>query len=267
MNILLVNNAQKKETLNMVHRLEDWFTARNVNVDIQSSSLLQPVDMEKDLVIVLGGDGTILKVAREMAGRNVPLLGVNMGTVGFLCNFEGSEIDNYLEQIRERRYTVQERMMLEVSIYNEDGVVYSCNCLNEMVARSHTTNMIKLKISIDGEEMEPYRGDGIIISTPTGSTAYSLSCGGPVVEPGLDAIIMTPIASYKVSKRPMVIHPGRSIGVVPLECQKAVISIDGQVNIDFKANYSIRVKTATARLKLAAINSRSFFALVDRTGK
>jgi NAD+ kinase len=127
--------------------------------------------------------------------------------------------------------------------------------------------MISLKISIDDEEMEPYRGDGVIISTPTGSTAYSLSCGGPVVEPWLDAIIMTPISSYKVTKRPLVIHPARTIYIETQNCKQAVISIDGQVNIDFKANYKIEVRTAPTRLKFAAINRRPFFSLVDRTGK
>lgn len=267
MNILLVNNARKPETQNMVQRLEKWFTIRNVNVDVRSSSQLEPITGEQDLVIVLGGDGTILKVAREIAGRDIPLLGVNMGTVGFLCNFEGSEIDNYLQSILERKYSIEERMMLEIDILDRDKIVYRCNCLNEVVARSDTSHMVKLKLRIDDEDMEPYRGDGIIISTPTGSTAYSLSCGGPVVEPGLDAIVMTPIASYKVTKRPMVIHPKRTIKIVPLECYKAVISIDGQVNIDFKANYVINVRTADTKLKLAAINNRPFFTLVDRRGK
>jgi NAD+ kinase len=158
-------------------------------------------------------------------------------------------------------------MMLEVNIYKESNLLYRCNCLNEMVAKSNTSNMIKLSISVDQEEMEPYRGDGIIISTPTGSTAYSLSCGGPVVEPGLEAILLTPIASYKTSKRPMVIHPQRTINLVPLQYQSAVISIDGQVNIDFKQNYQIKIRKAPARLKLAVINQRPFYTLVDRRGK
>lgn len=266
MNILLVNNEQKKETVSMVQHLENWFTARNVKLEVQNLSLLKPGYKGIDLVMVLGGDGSILKAARELAG-DVPILGVNMGTVGFLCNFEGTEIDKYLEHIVAGYYTVEERMMLEVKVYEDTRMVYSCNCLNEMVARSHTTNMIKLKISVDDEEMEPYRGDGVIISTPTGSTAYSLSCGGPVVEPWLDAIIITPIASYKATKRPLVIHPQRTIYIEPQECHKAVISIDGQVNIDFRANYHIEVNTAPTRLKFAAINRRPFFTLVDRTGK
>jgi len=267
LNILLVNNEQKKDTVHMVQHLEKWFTARGVKVDVQSLSLFQPVKKDIDLVMVLGGDGTILKVARELAGRNIPLLGVNMGTVGFLCNFEGHDIDRYLEPILAGRYTLEERMMLEVSLAEDDCPVYKSCCMNEIVARSHTTNMIKLEVSIDDEEIEPYRGDGIIIATPTGSTAYSLSCGGPVVDPRLDAIIMTPIASYKVTKRPLVIHPARVIRIKPLECQKAVISIDGQVNIDLRANYSIKVNTAPTRLKFAALNRRPFFTLVDRTGK
>lgn len=266
MNILLVNNEQKVETVSMVQNLKNWFTARDVKIETQNLSRLKPVNQDTDLVMVLGGDGTILKAARELAG-DVPILGVNMGTVGFLCNFEGIDIDKYLEPILAGYYTVEERMMLEVKVFEDSCLVYRCTCLNEMVARSHTTNMIKLKISVDDEEMEPYRGDGVIISTPTGSTAYSLSCGGPVVEPWLDAIIVTPIASYKATKRPLVIHPQRTIYIEPLECQKAVVSIDGQVNIDFKANYNIEVTTAPTRLKFAAINRRPFFTLVDRTGK
>lgn len=267
MNILLVNNPQKKDTANMVEFLNNWFTARKVELEVQDLSQLGTVGNDTDLVMVLGGDGTILKVARELAGSNVPLLGVNMGTVGFLCNLEGSEINNYLDCILNKHYTVEERMMLQVKVYEDESTFYSCYCLNEVVARSCTPNMINLQVWVDDEEMEPYRGDGVIVSTPTGSTAYSLSSGGPVVEPSLDAIIITPVSSYKATKRPLVVHPSRTIHIKTQESLRTIVSIDGQVNLDFKSNYKIEVNTAPARLKFAAIKRRPFFRLVDRTGK
>lgn len=248
----------------MAARVAKWFDTREATVEVRSASLLQSIGEDKDLIIVLGGDGTILRAARELGGRETPLLGVNMGNVGFLCNLEGRELEKYLEQILARRYALEERMILEIDIYDGDNHIYCGHCLNELVARSSTGNMIRLDICIDEEEIEHYRGDGIIISTPTGSTAYSLSSGGPVVDPRLGAIILTPIASHRLSQRPMVLHPGRSLSIVPRDCRKALISIDGQVDIDFKANYKIRIQTAAGKLKLAKLKERPFFTLVDR---
>jgi NAD+ kinase len=261
--ILVVSNAKKQDTVIRAAKLADKLVKSKIEAEITDVTSLNNSHKNIDFIIVLGGDGTILKVAREFFGKDVPILGVNMGTVGFMSNIRGDELDMYFDQIISGKFTLNERMMLEVVVFENSNVINRVSCLNEMVVRSLTSNIINLQVAINNQKFEPYRCDGVIVATPTGSTAYSFSSGGPVVDPDMDALILTPIASYMLTKKPMVIDADKVIEIVPDETQKVIISIDGQVITNLNSNYSIKIKKAKQKLKLVNVRERSLFHILD----
>lgn len=263
MKILLVNNTDKQETIAMAEQVAARLQTINVKVGICNLNTLVNYHGDMDLIIVLGGDGTILRVAREFFREHVPILGVNMGTVGFLSNIKGNELNQYLNKIVAGKYSLDERMMLQVTVCEGDRVADRVCCLNELVVKTVTSSMLKLQIFINAQKLEPYRSDGVIVATPTGSTAYSFSCGGPIVDPDMDALIITPIASYMLTKRPVVVDSHKVIEIIPAECKEGIISIDGQVIIKINANSTIRIKKADEKLQLLKIKEPSFFDVLD----
>ncbi|MGI5921331.1 MAG: NAD(+)/NADH kinase [Syntrophomonadaceae bacterium] len=263
MKILLVENSDKQDTVIKAARISAMAAQMGVETVIANVATLDNSHQDSDLIIVLGGDGTILRAAREFFREDIPILGVNMGTVGFLSNIMGCELEKYLSRIINQDFTLDERMMLEVIIFEKDKVVNRVCCLNDLVIRSITPSMMNLKVTIDGQEVEPYRCDGLIVATPTGSTAYSLSAGGPIVDPDMDALIVTPLASYMLTKRPMVVDARKSIEIYPMDCKQGFISIDGQVIINLDANHCIQVRRAQQKSKFVAVKYRPFFEILD----
>ena len=206
----------------------------------------------------------MIRAARQYAEQDVPVLGVNMGTVGFLSNIKADELESCLDSFVRHDYSIEERMMLDVGIYRDETLVERVHSLNELSIKSKTSRMISMDIHIDGREHGVYRGDGIIIATPTGSTAYSLSSGGPITDPDLEVFIMTPITSYILDKRPMVIAAQKEISLYPLCCKEAEISIDGQVKIAWEQNCIIKVKKAEHKLKMVNLKPRFFFQTITK---
>lgn len=255
MKVLLVNNRYKEHTAEMARKLANKLEALNIDVQMED----EDISGEQDLVIVLGGDGTILRAARQYASRNLPVLGVNMGTVGFLSKIEVDELDYYLNQLVSGNYALDQRMMLNIDLYEQDKVAESFCCLNELVIRATTPRMVSFNLAIDDQNSGVYRGDGLIIASPTGSTAYSLSAGGPICDPEMNAFIITPIAPHFICKRPMVLSPDRLLELTPLDCQNAIICIDGQIRRDFKALNAIRISKAEFKLNLVDLKGSGFF--------
>ncbi|HEX3010694.1 MAG TPA: NAD(+)/NADH kinase [Syntrophomonadaceae bacterium] len=263
MKILVVSNAKKQDTVIKAAKLADKLIKSKIEAEITDVTTLNNSHKNIDLIIVLGGDGTILKVAREFFCKDVPILGVNMGTVGFMSNIMGDELEKYMDRIITGKFTLNKRMMLEVTICEDEHIVNRVICLNEIVVRSLYSNIINLQVAINNQKFEPYRCDGVIVATPTGSTAYSFSSGGPVVDPDMKALIITPIAPYMLTKRPMVIDADKIIEIIPPEAQKVLISIDGQVITNLNSNYSIKIKKAEQKLKFVNVRERSLFHILD----
>ncbi len=255
MKILLVNNRYKEPTVEMARRLAGKLKALNIEVEIEGES----PGGEQDLIIVLGGDGTILRTARDYASRNLPVLGVNMGTVGFLSNIEAQELDYYLERLVSGDYAIDERMLLNIDLYEKDQIAEKFYCLNELVVRAAAPRMVSFNLAVDGQKLGEYRGDGLIIASPTGSTAYSLSAGGPICDPEMDAFIITPIAPHFICQRPMALSSRRMLELTPLDCQDAIICIDGQIRRDFKALNAIKISRAEFKLNLVDLKGAGFF--------
>lgn len=263
MKVLLVNNRFKESTEMMAREIADLLGRRDIQVEVDNGYVPECFSKNLDLIVVLGGDGTILRAARQYAHQGTPILGINMGTVGFLSNIEVNEFYQYLDRIIQGDYILDERMMLEVTVYDDKKISEKFFCLNEVVIKSKTQRMISFDLAIGGERSNYYRGDGVIISTPTGSTAYSLSCGGPIADPELEAFIVTPIASHIITKKPLVVAPCKNISISNLTSNEALICMDGQVKLNVESEFKINIKKAGHKLALVDLKNKPFFSTVD----
>ena len=181
-----------------------------------------------ELVICFGGDGTILHMAKAATRKGVPILGVNIGTMGFMAELESTELD-HLTRLAQDDYTLDSRMMLDVTVQRDRDIVFHDICLNDVVTKGAVARIANLAVKIDGVQAMQCGGDGIIVATPTGSTAYSLSAGGPIVEPEANNILITPICAHNVTSRCMVTSGRRVITVelVRNVRRNAFLSVDG----------------------------------------
>ena len=213
------------------------------------------------LVVSLGGDGTILQASRVLAGSGVPIIGVNMGNKGFLADLEAGELMRVLE-VAQGKYTVQARMMLDVEILRGGERVFFSRALNEASVRA-LVSLIRLEAYGDGSEITAFSGDGIIVSTPTGSTAYSMAAGGPIVEPDADCIILTPICTFRLAARSIVLMPERDVRIrLPEQGTKQVmLSVDGE-SVEVLDGDEIHVRRSKDSLLMAKISDRSFYDIV-----
>lgn len=260
MKVLLVNNRLKESTEIMAKNIADTLIKRNISVVIDKD---KGYVNDVDLVIVLGGDGTILRAARQYAYEKIPILGVNMGTVGFLSTIELNEFYHYLDRIIQGDYLLDDRMLLEVSIYKDNELLENTICLNEVVIKSQNHKMITFNLEIGGDKQNEYKGDGLLIATPTGSTAYSLSCGGPIADPDLDAFIVTPIAPHLITEKPLVLSPTKDIIIYNFTSGSALISMDGQIALDIEANFTIHIKKSKEKVFLVDLKKKPFFSNLE----
>jgi NAD+ kinase len=197
-----------------------------------------------DLVIVVGGDGTLLHAARMMAEHGVPLVGINLGRLGFLVDVSPQDIESALDPILAGEYQSDQRAMLSVRVISDDGLERSYAALNDVVIHKwNTARMIEIEMDIDGVFVSAQRSDGLIVATPTGSTAYALSGGGPLVDPALDAILLVPICPHDLSNRPLVVPGDRRIGVRVrgLDRGHVQVTCDGQAGLQLPPRASIEV--------------------------
>ncbi len=192
-----------------------------------------PIDTLKqaDFAVVFGGDGTILSAARDLSEADVPVIGVNVGKLGFLAEFATGEAQQLFDKIVGEETVIEKRMILRCTIINNDKEIFNSTAINDLViSAGHPFNMTELKISVKGQPLAGCVGDGIIISTPTGSTAYSLSAGGPILSANLSAIVITPICPHSLSFRPIVIDAGNEVEITPVRINKGTtLTLDGQL--------------------------------------
>lgn len=213
-----------------------------------------------DIAITVGGDGTIIHAAKYAARFDKPLIGVNVGRLGFAADIEIDGISE-LTRILDGDYSVEERILFDVEVI-KNGVSKNYLAVNDaVIARGQLSKIIDLQVTLDDEEIAKYRADGLLFSTPTGSTAYSLSAGGPIVAPQLDCILMTPVCPHSLFSR-SVIFEGNSVLTVsvkiPSECC-CVLTIDGEKNVDILAEDTVKIKKSDLKLKFVSINKRNFY--------
>jgi NAD+ kinase len=219
----------------------------------------QETDLE--LAVVLGGDGTILKAAELVRASQTPLLGINLGHVGFLAESEKNEIGSTIARVVAKDYLVKERLTLDVSVMLDGKEVYRTWALNEAtVEKSARERMLEVVVEVDGRPLSSFGCDGIVISTPTGSTAYAFSAGGPVVWPSVDALLMVPLSAHALFARPLVISPNSLVAVEVLKrsAGAGVLWCDGRRTTDLPAGARVEVRKSDKPVRLARLRQGPF---------
>jgi NAD+ kinase len=216
---------------------------------------------KSDFLVSLGGDGTLLSLVRKSYGHHKPVLGINAGTLGFLADVRISEVDAFLDNLLIDEYRIDDRMMIEGYIQTADGRknFYAFN--DVVITRPSISHMVKIDASIDGEWFNTYRGDGLIISTPTGATAYNLAAGGPVMYPLTKAFIMTPIAAHSLTQRPLVLPSNFTIDLSSSK-DKVIVMVDGQDDYEMQAGEVLVVNGASIGAKLLHKKERNYFSVL-----
>lgn len=216
-----------------------------------------------DVVAVLGGDGTMLNAANQLGPANIPVAGINIGTLGFLTTCTDDELDIFAKAVAEKSYTLIKRMQLRATITSADGDKQSFRALNEItLARGQTGRLVSLDAWVDGELLNHYRADGLIVATTTGSTAYSLSAGGPLISPKADVFVITPICPHSLSNRSLVMSDSSTVELAPAddaECPM-LFTVDGRETIEIYQGDRVRVEQAGHALPLLRLEGRNFYS-------
>lgn len=271
----LVAKPDAAQAQSVILRLLEFFGGRDMTVVLEketaglvpsaSVAAARKSDLpgQVDLLIVLGGDGTLLSMARAVGDLGVPILGVNLGGLGFLTATTLEEMIPALESLLAGGMEIEERMMLGAVLRRGGQEVGRYIALNDMViTKSAMSRIIDLSVSVGGRHAISYRADGLIISTPTGSTAYNLSAGGPILFPTMDAVVLTPIAPHTLSNRPIAVPGAQRIEVALLVEQEVMLTMDGQVGVPLRERDVVEVQKAPACIRLVRFPQKDFFSVL-----
>ena len=270
---IITNNAKDRD-FKLTEEIETYLTSHGKECRVQQAELKQKGKFhytDPDLIpegtqciLVLGGDGTLLQAARDVVHREIPLLGMNLGTLGFLAEVDKNSIYPSLDQLMADDYEIEERMMLTGSVVRNGKVIGEDVALNDIViCREGPLRVVRFKNYVNNEYLNSYNADGIIISTPTGSTGYSLSCGGPVVSPDASMTLMTPIAPHTMNTR-SIIFPAEDVTTVEIgegrrqNEEKGLASFDGDTVIPMVTGDKIIIKKASVSCRILKLNHLSF---------
>jgi len=271
----IFSRPRRADITDIVRPLLEWLAKRGIRgiYDTETAASLRdgtggrPRELlahESDLLLVLGGDGTLLAAAREAAPRGIPILPINLGSLGFLTSFTLGELYPALEETIAGHLTANERVMLTASLIREGQAVESQLVLNEaVITKGALARMIEIELLIDEDFVCRYRADGLIVATPTGSTAYSLSAGGPIVHPAVESIILTPICPHTLSDRPLVVGDCCNIEMRLRGAAESVyLTLDGQKGVLMQSEDRVSIIRAKERLKLIQPHRKSYYEIL-----
>lgn len=266
----MVAKRGSREALSTTREVAEWLARRGCEIFFDAATAAElpahvgaEADLPSanlDLVIVLGGDGTLLSVARLMGG-GAPLLGVNLGRLGFLTEVGRAELYPSLVEVLAGRFGIEERGMADVELLPAGGGARSFRALNDaVIAKSAVARIIELSLSVDRLPVTRYRADGLIVSTPTGSTAYNLSAGGPILHPALGVTVIAPICPHTLTLRPIVVPDVAEVEVVLETAQELVhLTVDGQEGADLAVGDRVRYRRSTVTARLVRATQRTFW--------
>ncbi|NNC98840.1 MAG: NAD kinase [Gammaproteobacteria bacterium] len=240
-------------------------TAPEITRDLPHQQLSEELSQDIDLAIVIGGDGTLLHVARRMAVPDIPVVGINLGHLGFLTDIAQSDMLSEIDRILDGKYSVEERMMLDVTVLKNDKIIYQQQALNDIVVGKHALErLINWQMHVDDQFLTAARSDAVILATPTGSTAYALSAGGAIMHPGLDVISMVPVSPHTLSNRPIGL-PGHVIIDITIRNRtkdSAHVSTDGLVGLNLVGDEIVRVTRSKLKVKLVHTENYNYFSML-----
>lgn len=263
--ILRPSSPELKETY---LRILELFTSANIEIYLEDNSAnminlkgypLDELCNKVDFLISVGGDGTLLSVVRKSFKYDKAVLGINLGTLGFLTDISMEQLPSFIEDLKNNIYKIDNRMMVEGSVNLNKFVAFN----DIVISRKSISSMIKIAGKIDGKDFNSYYGDGVIISTPTGSTAYNLSVGGPIVYPLTEAFIVTPVSPHSLTQRPLVMPAHFEIEFKIIDNQGAVVIVDGQDIYEVEQNQSIKIKIASKKAKMMHRVQRDYFEVLN----
>src|SRR2546425_9212297 len=257
--VILVTKPKQPDVARVATELAAWFKAKNIQ-----SSLEPEAAAKADLVIVVGGDGTLLSAARLLSDRQIPILAINHGGLGFLTEVTLEEMYPAIERVLAGHFITEHRMMMDIEVSRANKRTARDRALNDIVINKGTlSRMIELESRVDGQYVSKFRADGLIVATPTGSTAYNLSAGGPIIFPTMSAMIMTPICSHTLTNRPIVLPPGVKVEIVLRSSQDDVqLTVDGQVGLKLEMNDQIIMEKSNVAVKLVAPADKNYFDIL-----
>lgn len=270
----IVANTEKEKAAEYAIILKEWLEKRNIEVFIEAEIAAKigirdglgwdDLARKAKLIAVLGGDGTMLRTARYVCKYDVPIVGINMGSFGYLTEVNLNEMYSTLELILAGKYLTEKRMMLDVSIRRGKMIIQAGTVLNDVVInRGNLSRIVDLEMAINGEYLTTYKADGLIISTPTGSTAYSLSAGGPIVYPEKDLIIINPICPHTLTNRPIILPEDSDLRVTMWSKERgATLTLDGQESYRIKSRDVITVRKSKYVTKLVLSPHRSYWEIL-----
>ncbi len=271
----IVSKPKKGEIREIVPPLVEWLRERDIEVSIdkETGSILESSEKwltrnelpgKVDLLVVLGGDGTLLAAARSLYGRDVPIFAVNLGDLGFLTVITRDELYAALEGVLSGNYRSERRVQIEGELIRADEVLSTFRALNDVVLNKGAIARIQdFEVYADDEFISNYKSDGLIVSTPTGSTAYSLAAGGPVVSPSVEAFIITPICAHTLTNRPLVLRDSATVEiVVKSQREAAYLTVDGQVGIATHSEDIVRVRKSCSFVELIQPPQRNYYEIL-----
>lgn len=277
----IIANSEKPESVTMRDKIVGYLNRRGKTCSYQENaqpsenhaySFTDPARVPEDIdaVLVLGGDGTVIQAARDLARRDVPFLGINVGTLGYLTEVEASEYGQALDTLIRGEYYLEKRMMLCGEVFTEEGKTYAGQALNDIViSRQGVLRVVNFQIFVNGRYLNSYNADGMIISTPTGSTGYNLSAGGPIVEPGAEMLLITPICPHTLNARSIVLSGHDQVEIVigpgrKMEKDRAVATFDGDTEIGLVSGERVKIRRSIHATKLIKLNDQSFLEVLSR---
>ena len=261
--VLIIANGSKQESLLLADEIISYLSSRGIVSFIVSTRSCDEglsVPMSTDLVITLGGDGTVLYAARAVHDLGIPILPVNLGTFGYITEIAKDEWKDALEHYMDKGDNLSRRLMLRIAVYRKGRRIWSASTLNEgVISSSGIAKVISLELSLDSIQLGNFRADGMIIATPTGSTGYSLAAGGPIIDPDMSAVIITPVCPFTLSNRPLVTS-GKlvSLRVLPGQRTDLVLTADGQLDFPLEEDDVVTVEKSMSRALLSKSVQRSF---------
>lgn len=270
--VCVIANAGKETAAERAEQVREFFLDRGIECvvlldDFSEKTSYAPVLQEDiECAVVLGGDGTLIYVARKLAEKKIPVFGINMGNLGFLTHADSGKARNALEALISGKYCIEERMMLEASV---DGKDFGTALNDVVITRNGFSRIISVGIFVNGTAVCNYRGDGVIVATPTGSTGYNLSAGGPVVAPTTELFLITPICPHSLSARSILLSAEDELHLVVREEKKtqdeeAILTLDGQRAKELSAEDTIVIRRSEKKAYLIQLTDQSFFDVLHR---
>jgi len=255
--IKLIDHLSKKN----IELIIEEKTQKQINLGQFKSLPLKDIGPQVDVAIIFGGDGTMLGVARSLVSSQTPLIGINRGRFGFLADLNINSMLTNIDMILDGNFVRDDRMLIDTKIIRSDKVIYESQSLNDVVIKSGL-KLIELEIVIDGRFVHAQRSDGVIVSTPTGTTAYAMSAGGPILHPNLDAISIVPISPHTLTNRPIAVSGSSEIEIKIIHIDEAYASIDGQIKFPLDIRDRIEIKKAKQCISILHPNNYCYFEVL-----